>query len=217
MKAFLTLFSRDVRLALRTGGGFGLGVGFFVLVAVMLPLGIGRDLALLERLAPGLIWLGAALAALLSLDRLFQADLEDGSIDQFFLAHEPLELLILAKIAAHWVTTGLPLVLAAPLLAVVLNLAPTEWPTLLVSLMVGTPALSLIGAVTAALLAGVRRGGLLLSILTLPLYIPTLIFGAAAASGGLDAPELKICAGISLVSLALSPIAARAALRLHIS
>jgi len=217
MKPVLSLFFRDVRLSLRSGGGFGLSVGFFVLVAVLLPLGIGRDLVLLETLAPGLIWLAAALAALLSLDHLFQADLEDGSLDQFFFAGEPMELLILSKIAAHWVTTGLPLAIAAPLLALLLNLDPVHWPALLVSLLVGTPALSLIGAATAALTSGLRRGGLLLSLLALPLSVPTLIFGAAAANRGLGAPELLICAGISLVALVLAPLAAHAALRLHVS
>jgi len=217
MSAALALFRRDVMLSLRIGGGFGLALGFFVLVAVLLPLGIGRDLVLLERLAPGLIWLGAALAALLSLDHLFQADLEDSSLDHFFFADAPLELLVLAKVAAHWLTTGLPLVIAAPVLAILLNLGMEQWLPLIVSLLVGTPALSLVGAAGAGLTAGLRRGGLLLSLLVLPLYVPVLIFGAAAATGGLGAPELLLLAGLSLFGLVVGPVAAAAALRLHVS
>jgi len=217
MTAALALFRRDVLLSVRVGGGFGLALGFFVLVIVLLPLGVGRDLVLLERLAPGLIWLGATLAALLSLDHLFQADLEDGSLDQFFLSPAPMELSVLSKVTAHWLTTGLPLAIAAPALGLLLNLDPGHWAPLTVSLLVGTPALSLIGAAAAALTAGLRRGGLLLSLLTLPLYVPTLVFGAAAASRGFGAPELLICAGISLIALVGAPIAASAALRLHVS
>lgn len=217
MNAALALFRRDVMLSLRIGGGFGLALGFFVLVAVLLPLGVGRDLVLLERLAPGLIWLGAALAALLSLDHLFQADLEDGSLDHFFFADAPLELLVLAKVAAHWLTTGLPLVITAPVLAILLNLSMEQWLPLIVSLLVGTPALSLIGAAGAGLTAGLRRGGLLLSLLVLPLYVPVLIFGAAAATGSPGAPELLLLAGLSLFGLVVGPVAAAAALRLHVS
>lgn len=217
MSAALALFKRDLALSLRMGGGFGLTIGFFVLVAVLLPLGVGRDLALLSRLAPALIWLGAALAALLSLDRLFQADAEDGSLDQFAFANTSLEALVLAKTAAHWLTTGLPLVLAAPLLALLLNLPLEQWPGLMVSLLLGTPALSLTGAIGAALTAGIRRGGLLLSLLVLPLYVPTLIFGAAAASNGFGAPEYLLLAGVSLIAAVVGPLAAAAALRLHVS
>ncbi len=217
MSAAWALFRRDVLLSVRIGGGFGLGIGFFVLVAVLLPLGVGRDLVLLERLAPGLIWLGAALAALLSLDHLFQADLEDGALDQFFLSQTPIEALLLAKVAAHWATTGLPLVFAAPVLALLLNLEAGNWPALMASLAVGTPALSLIGGAAAALTAGLRRGGMLLSLLTLPLYVPTLIFGAAAAAGGIAAPELLLLGGVSLVALVVAPVAAALALRLYVS
>lgn len=217
MTPAFALFRRDVMLSLRQGGGFGLALGFFVLVAVLLPLGVGRDLVLLERLAPGLVWLGAALAALLSLDHLFQADLEDGSLDHFFLADTPLELLVLAKVAAHWLTTGLPLALAAPVLAVLLNLEPGDWLALVVSLLLGTPALSFIGAAGAGITAGLRRGGLLLSLLVLPLYVPVLIFGAATAANGFAGPETLLLAGMSLFSLVMGPIAAAAALRLHVS
>ena len=217
MIAAIALFKRDLVLSVRIGGGVGLAIGFFVLVAILLPLGIGRDLALLARLAPGLIWLGAALAALLSLDRLFQADAEDGSLDQFFFADAPLEVLVLAKAVAHWLTTGLPLALAAPILALLLNLPLTQWMPLIVALLIGTPALSLIGAVGAGLTAGIRRGGLLLSLLTLPLYVPTLIFGAAAGSGDLGDPAFMLLAGVSLVALVVGPVGAAAALRLHVS
>lgn len=211
------LFRRDLVLTFRAGGGFGLALGFFVLVAVLLPLGVGRDLVLLERLAPGLIWLGAALAALLSLDHLFQADLEDGSLDQFFFSGAPLEALVLAKVAAHWLTTGLPLATAAPVLALLLNLPPGVWAGLVISLLIGTPALSFVGAGAAALTAGLRRGGLLLSLLTLPLYVPVLIFGAAAASNDPGGPEILLLAGFSLISLVVGTFAAAAALRLHVS
>ncbi len=217
MNAALALFKRDLVLSVRIGGGLGLTIGFFVLVAVLLPLGIGRDLALLSRLGPGLIWLGAALAALLSLDRLFQADAEDGSLDQFLFADAPLELLVLAKAAAHWLTTGLPLALAAPILALLLNLPMEQWFGLIVSLLLGTPALSLLGAIGAGLTAGIRRGGLLLSLLVLPLYVPTLIFGAAAASQGFGAPEYLLLGGVSLVALVVGPLATAAAIRLHVS
>lgn len=216
MSAAWALFRRDVALSLRAGGGFGLALGFFVLVAVLLPLGVGRDLVMLAHLAPGLIWLGAALAALLSLDQLFQADLEDGSLDQFFFTNTPLEVLVLAKVAAHWLTTGLPLALAAPVLALLLNLDTDQWLPLIVSLLVGTPALSLIGAAAAGLTAGLRRGGLLLSLLTLPLYVPVLIFGAAAARG-INTPELLLLGGLSLFAAVVGPMAAAAALRLHVS
>jgi heme exporter protein B len=217
MNAMLALFRRDVRLALRQGGGVGLGLGFFVLVAVLLPLGVGRDLVLLERLAPGLIWLGAALASLLSLDHLFQADLEDGSLDLFFFSSAPIEALVLAKVAAHWLTAGLPLALASPLLAVLLNLDVGDWGPLVLSLLIGTPALSLLGAGAAGVTAGLRRGGLLLSLLTLPLYVPVLIFGAAAATAGVGSPAMLLLGGITLFSLVVGTAAAALGLRLHVS
>ena len=217
MSAAIALFNRDILLSLRTGGGTSLAIGFFVLVAVLLPLGVGRDLALLAQLAPGLIWLAACLAALLSLDRLFQADAEDGSLDQFMFADAPLTVLVLAKAAAHWVTTGLPLTLAAPVLALLLNLPMDQWLPLVVALLVGTPALSLIGTIGAALTAGLRRGGLLLSLLTLPLYVPVLIFGAAAAGRNLGDPAFLLLGGVSLIALVIGPVAAAAGLRLHVS
>ncbi len=211
------VFKRDLTLAFRAGGGFGLALGFFVLVAVLLPLGVGRDLVLLERLAPGLIWLGAALASLLSLDHLYQVDLEDGSIDQFFFSDTPLEILVIAKTFAHWLISGVPLAVCAPLLGILLNVDAAAWPPLMVSLLIGTLALSFLGGAVAALTAGLRRGGLLLSILTLPLFVPILIFGAAASTKGFDAPELLLLSGLALGALVVGPVASAAALRMHVS
>ena len=180
MSAARAVLARELRLAFRTGGGFGLGVGFYLIVALMVPLGIGPDPARLAGVAAGALWLGALLACLLSLDRLFQADWEDGTLDQLALGTLPLEAVVALKALAHWLTTGLPLVAVAPLLALTLNLPGAGLSVAAsLSLAAGTPALSLIGAIGAALTVGIRRGGLLLSLLVLPLYLPTLIFGAA--------------------------------------
>jgi len=211
------LLRRDLRLALRTGGGAGLGLAFFLIVVMLIPFGIGPDTALLARVAPGVLWVAALLACLLSLDRLFQADAEDGSLDILALSPLPLEGVVLIKALAHWLTTGLPLVLAAPVLAIALNLPESGYLWLIASLAAGTPALSALGAFAASLTVGLRRGGLLLSLLVLPLYIPTLIFGARCASlaaNGNDAlPAFLILAGLSLGTLAVTPFAAAAALR----
>lgn len=213
MRALGAILRRDLVLAARVGGGMGLAVGFFLLVGAAMPFGFGADLGLLARLAPAAVWIGAVLAVLLSLDRLFQADAEDGSLDQLRLAPVPLEAAVLAKCAAHWLTTGLPLVLATPFVAVMFNMPARDWGALLASLLIGTPGLTLMGAVGAALTAGLRRGGLLVSLLTLPLYVPALIFGVGAANAGGAAPFLLLGA-LSLFSLALAPFAAAAALRL---
>ncbi|MEX0970605.1 MAG: heme exporter protein CcmB [Paracoccaceae bacterium] len=211
------LLLRDLRLALRSGGGAGLGLAFFLIVVMLVPFGIGPDTALLARVAPGVLWVAALLACLLSLDRLFQADAEDGSLDIIALSPLPLELVVLVKALAHWLTTGLPLVLAAPVLAVTLNLPADGYGWLVASLLAGTPALSALGAFAASLTVGLRRGGLLLSLLVLPLYIPTLIFGARcaanAANGQPALPAFLLLAGLSLATLALAPFAAAAALR----
>lgn len=207
------ILRRDLVLAVRVGGGTGLAIGFFLLIGTVQPFGFGADPALLARIAPAAVWTGAVLAVLLSLDRLFQADAEDGSLDQLRLAPVPLEAIVLAKCAAHWLTTGLPLVLAAPLVAVMFNLPGEGFGPLTVSLLLGTPGLTLIGAVGAALTAGLRRGGLLVSLLTLPLYVPALIFGTAAAAGG-DPAAFLFLGALSLFALALGPFAAAAALRL---
>ncbi len=185
MRAFLALVGRDLRLAFRIGGGPWLGLAFFLAVIVLVPLGVGARLALLGQTAAGFVWVAATLATLLSLDRLFQADAEDGSLDQIALGPLPLEIAALAKCLAHWLTTGLPLALAAPVCALLLNMPAQGYGALVLSLLIGTPALSLIGAAGAALTVGLRRGGLLLSLLVLPLFTPVVIFGAGAAGAAI--------------------------------
>ena len=216
----IALVLRDLRLAVRAGGGFGLGLGFFLILAVLVPLGVGPDTAVLTRIAPGILWVGALLACLLSLDRLFALDREDGSLDLLATAPVPLEAVVALKALAHWITTGLPLTLAAPVLAVLLNLPGPGYVWLVVSLAVGTPALSMIGAFGAALTVGLRRGGLLLSLLVLPLYVPTLVFGAEVVRRGADGlalgTPLALLAGLSLGAAALLPFAAAAALRVNL-
>ncbi len=218
MAAFIGLFRRDLRLALRQGGDAGLVLGFFVLAVVLFPLGVGPEPAVLQRIAAGIVWVAALLAALLSLDRLFRTDYEDGELDLLVLAPLPLELAVLAKCAANWVATGLPLALASPILGLLVELDAREIPTLLASLLIGTPALSLVGGVAAALTLGARRQGVLSALLVLPLYVPPLVFGAAAveasATGGSSRPDLLILGALSLSSLALAPWASAAALRL---
>ena len=219
MKGMASLLARDLRLALRLGGGGGVGLAFFVLAVVLIPLGVGRETTTLMRIAGGVIWVAALLAALLSLDRIFQADYEDGSLDQLMLSPLALEQVVLVKAAAHWLTTGLPMTLVAPLLGIMLQLPDRALPALILAMAAGTPALSFIGAIGAAITVGVRRGGLLLSILVLPLYIPTLIFGARVVEQallGLDfLPMLGIVAALSLFTAALAPFAAAAALRIN--
>ncbi len=219
MSALVALVRRDVALALRLGGGGGIGIAFFVLVVFLVPLGIGPGSGTLASVAAGLLWVSALLSALLSLDRLFQADFEDGSLDQLILSPLALEQTVLAKAIAHWLTTGLLMTLASPVQGAMLALPWNTLGTLVLAMAIGTPALSLIGAVGAAVTVGVRRGGLLLSILVLPLYIPTLVFGARAvdrALTGLDpTPALALSGGISLIALALTPFAAALALRIN--
>lgn len=216
----IALLRRDLALAVRAGGGFGLALAFFLVTVTLTPLGVGADTALLARIAPGILWLGALLACLLSLDRIFALDAEDGSLDLLATAPLPLEGVALAKALAHWLTTGLPLTLAAPGLAILLSLPRPAMGTLVLSLALGTPALSAIGAFGAALTVGLKRGGLLLSLLVLPLYVPTLIFGAEAvrraAQGEGASTPLLLLAGVSLGSLALLPFAAAAALRVNL-
>ena len=214
------VFVRDVVLAFRAGGGFGLALAFFLIVVVLVPLGVGPETGLLARVAPGVLWVAALLACLLSLDRLLALDAEDGSLDLLATAPVPLEGVVAAKAFAHWLVTGLPLTLAAPALGLLLNLPGAAYGWLAASLAVGTPALSLIGAFGAALTVGLKRGGLLLSLLVLPLYVPTLLFGALAVTrgaAGLDgATPLLLVAGITAGSAALLPFAAAAAIRINL-
>lgn len=216
----IALLVRDLRLAIRAGGGFGLGLAFFLIVCTLVPFGVGPEGDILARIAPGILWVAALLACLLSLDRLLALDWEDGSLDLLATSPLPLEGVVAVKAAAHWVTTGMPLVLAAPVFGLLLHLPGTAQGWLLASLALGTPALSMLGAFGAALTVGVRRGGLLLSLLVLPLYIPTLIFGAEAvrrgAAGASGGTPLLFLAGITLAVLAVIPFAAAAALRVNL-
>jgi heme exporter protein B len=217
MTAFLLLVSRDLRLALRQGGDAAMVVAFFVLTVILFPFGVGPEPELLARIAPGILWVTALLAALLSLERLFQADYEDGSLEALALLPLALEAQVLAKCLAHWLVTGLPLTVAAPLLALLLHLDAAGYPVLVASLLIGTPSLSLVGAVGAALTLGARRGGVLLSLLMLPLYIPVLIFGVLAIDASIAGfgarPHLLLLAALLAGALPLAPVAAAAALR----
>ncbi|MFT6089038.1 heme exporter protein CcmB [Sulfitobacter sp.] len=214
----IALLHRDLMLAFRAGGGFGLGLAFFLIVTVLVPFSVGPQSELLSTIAPGVLWLGALLACLLSLDRLLALDYEDGTLDLLATAPLPLEAALSIKALSHWLTTGLPLVLAAPVLGLMLNLEPDGYLWLIASLGLGTPALSVIGAFGAALTVGIKRGGLLMSLLVLPLYVPTLIFGAEAArrgAMGLDGTTpLILLAGITLGTIALMPFASAAVLRM---
>ena len=217
MKALLV---RDLRLAFRAGGGFGLALAFFLLVAVLVPLGVGPDGAVLGRIAPGILWVGALLACLLSLDRLFALDFEDGSLDLLATSPMPMEGAVAVKALAHWLVTGMPLTALSPVLALMLNLPAAGFGWLVVTLAVGTPALSIIGAFGASLVVGVKRGGLLLSLLVLPLYVPTLIFGAEVVRRGALGMDLTtpllLLAAITAGSTAILPFAAAAAIRISL-
>ena len=217
MKRFLHLVGRDLRLAMRQGSDATIAVMFFVLCVVLFPFGVGPEPNILARIAAGVIWVAALLASLLSLERLFQTDYEDGSLELMALGGLPLELVVLAKTAAHWLVTGLPLLVAAPLLAVLLNMEHGGFAALELTLLLGTPSLSLIGGIGAALTLGARRGGVLISLLILPLYIPVLIFGAGAIDAVLTGlpsrPHLLILAALLAAALPLAPIASAAALR----
>ncbi len=216
----IALLARDLRLAIRAGGGFGLGLAFFLILAVLVPLGVGPEPEVLGRIAPGVLWVGALLACLLSLDRIFALDWEDGSLDLLATAPIPMEGVVAIKAAAHWLTTGLPLTLAAPVLGVLMNLPGPAQGWLVLSLALGTPALSVIGTFGAALTVGLRRGGLLLSLLVLPLYVPTLIYGASVVTRGAEglsvATPLALLAGLTLGAAALLPFASAAAIRINL-
>lgn len=218
MRPLSALLLRDVRLAVRLGGGAFIGVLFFLIVVTLVPFAVGPDLALLARIGPAMLWLGALLATLLGLDRLLASDHEDGSLDLLLMGRMPLELALAMKAFAHWLTTGVPLVLAAPVLGILLNLDPSATGAVAITLLAGTPALTFIGLIGAALTVALRRGGLLLAVLILPLNIPVLIFGVAASSAAtvgtlpFRGPLLILCA-LSLMSLVLGPVAAAITLR----
>jgi len=218
MTPLSAILVRDMRIAVRVGGGALIGVLFFLVVVTLTPFALGPDLALLKRIGPAILWLAALLASLLALDRLFAADHEDGSLDLLLTGRAQLELVVAAKGVAHWLTTGLPLIVAAPLIGLLFNLdAPAE-AALVLTFLVGTPALTFIGLIGAALAVTLRRGGLLLAVLVLPLTVPVLIFGVAAANAAVlgpapfGAPFTILCA-LTLASLVVGPFAAAAALR----
>ncbi|MEY3220241.1 MAG: hypothetical protein RIT27_1598 [Pseudomonadota bacterium] len=220
-QAFSILLQRDLKLAYRHRAELANPLLFFVLVVSLFPLGVSPESKVLQQLAPGVIWVAALLAAMLSLESLFRSDFADGALEQLTLTAHPLSLLVLAKIAAHWLVSGLPLILLAPLLGVLLFLPAQAMPTLLATLILGTPVLSLIGAIGMALTVGLQRGGVLLSLLVLPLYIPILIFAANAvqsAALGLEvAGQLYFLGAMLMLALTLAPIATAAALRISLS
>jgi heme exporter protein B len=218
MTALSALFARDARIAIRVGGGAMMGVLFFLTVVTLVPFAVGPDLALLRRIGPAILWLGALLSSLLALDRLFANDHEDGSLDLILMARPPLELVVVTKALAHWVTTGLPLVVASPVLGLFLNLEPAALSATVLTLLIGTPALTFIGLVGAALATALRRGGLLLPVLVLPLTVPVLIFGVAASNAAVagsvpfGTPFTILCA-LTLMSSVIGPFAAATTLR----
>jgi len=216
--ALAALFRREIRIARRSGGIASIGIVFFLVLATIFPFAIGPDLNLLARLGPAILWIAVLLSMLLGLDRLFQADQEDGSLDLMLTSATPLELIVLVKCAAHWVTTALPLVIVAPLFGLALAQDGAALARITLSLLAGTPALTLLGAIGGAVTVSLRRGGLLMAVLVLPLTIPVLIFGVSAAGAGaadpvpFTAPFAILCA-LSLAAIAGAPFAAAAALR----
>jgi heme exporter protein B len=219
--AFSLLLKRDLVLAYRRRAELVNPMLFFVLVTTMFPLGIGNDPKLIEAVGPGVIWVAALLAALLSLDSMFRSDYDDGSLEQFMLSAHPVSILVLAKILAHWLVTGLPLLIIAPLLAVLLHIPGSAIPTLLLTLLLGTPVLSLIGSVGVALTVGLRRGGVILSLLVLPLFVPVLIFATDAVKTAIvgipTTAQLSILSAMLVGSLVLAPMATAASLRISLS
>jgi len=220
-RAFALLLKRDLLLAMRHRAEMINPLLFFVLVTSLFPLGIGAEPALLRAVGPGVIWVAALLAALLSLEGIFRSDFEDGTLEQFLLSSHPVSVLVLAKVLAHWLITGLPLLLVSPLLGVLLGLPGDAIVILLVTLALGTPVLSLIGAIGVALTVGLRKGGMILSLLVLPLYIPLLIFAASAvdtaAAGFPVSAHLSLISALLVLALSLSPFATAAALRVSLS
>lgn len=219
--AFYQVLKRDLTLAFRHRGELANPLLFFIIVVSLFPLGVGPTPSVLETIAPGIIWVAALLSAMLSLDSMFRSDFEDGSLEQITLSHHPLSVLVLAKILAHWLVTGFPLLFIAPLLGVLLFLPFEAMKTLVITLALGTPILSLVGAIGMGLTVGLKRGGVLLSLLVLPLFIPVLIFGALAvneAAAGLPVDGyLYVMGALLLFTLALSPLATAASIRISIS
>lgn len=217
MTGLVAILRRELRLALRQSSDSVMVVAFFVIAVVLFPFGVGPEPNMLVNIGPGVIWVAALLAAMLSMERMFQADYEDGSLELLAITPVPLELTVLAKVLSHWLTTGLPLIIASPILAVMMNIPTEGWPMLIISLALGTPTMSLIGAVGAGLVLGARRGGVLLSLLVLPLFIPVLIFGVGSVDmvlNGLDAKaHILLLGGMLLGSIALTPWATAAAVR----
>lgn len=219
MSAFGAVVGQTVRLSLRAGGGAAVALVFFLAVVVVVPFGVGPDLKLLAQIGPAILWIAALLASLLGLDRLFGADREDGSLDLVVVSGQSLSVYALGRAVGHWLATGLPIVIAAPVLGTLLNLSPLAMGAVALTLLVGTPALTLIGTVGAALTAGLPRGGLLAAVLVLPLSVPVLIFGVSATLGAVSDPEpflspFLLLSACTLAALALAPFAAAAAIRL---
>ena len=216
----IALLQRDLILAVRAGGGFGLGMTFFLIVVILVPLGIGPDMEILSKVSVGILWVGALLACVLSLDRIFSLDYDDGTLELLLTSPIPLEAVVTVKSFSHWITTGLPLVVISPILGLLLGLQVSELKWVFISLLLGTPALSVIGAFGAALTVGIRRGGLLLSLLVLPLYVPTLIFGANVASKGLadtsSNSALLILIAVTLAAFSILPFASALVLRINL-
>lgn len=221
MSEFISLIRRDLLLTWREGGAIGTALGFYLIVVAILPLGLGPDLNLLSRIAPGVLWVALLLAALLSVDRIFHNDYDDGTLEALALGSLPLEAVVAAKSLAHWISTGIPLTLTAPVLGLLLNLDSDAFGALILTMLVGTPAISFVGAIGAALTLGLGRGGLLLSLLVLPLYIPVLIFGVSSLTAVISGPSsftasfLILCA-LSMAAIVLAPFAAAAALKLNL-
>ena len=217
MKPFLAIVRRDVRLAFRQGTDTLMTLAFFVIAVVLFPFGVGPEPNVLARIGGGVVWVAALLASMLALERLFQTDYEDGGLELLALAPMPLQIVVLAKVLAHWLATGLPLAVVAPMLGVLMNVPPDVFPVLVAALLLGTPTLSLIGAIGAGLILGARRGGVLLALLVLPLFIPVLVFGVSAvevvAQGFSPKASLLILGGLLLAALALGPWAAAATIR----
>jgi heme exporter protein B len=220
-QAFVYLLQRDLTLAFRNRAEFANPLLFFILVITLFPLAVGAEPVLLARIAPGIIWVAALLAAMLSLDSIFRSDFDDGSLEQLLLSAHPMPVLVLAKVCAHWLVTGLPLLLVSPVLAVMLGMPTQALGTLLLTILIGTPILSLIGSIGVALTVGLPKGGIILSVLILPLYVPVLIFASSAidgAAGGLDiSAQLYMLLSFLFLALSLSPLATASALKISIS